>query len=65
MDCSYYVNCYTTLSVIYGSGTANLEAEVFVPHYKDPQKYILSGNYQAFPKDILYLKIIFTFSELE
>jgi len=66
MNCGYCVNCYTTLSIIYGSGTTNLEAEVFVPHYKDPQKYTVSGNYQASPDDVLYMKItIFTLSALE
>lgn len=66
MNCSSYVNSYTTLSIIYGSGTTHLEEKVFVPHYKDPQKYIVSGNYQAFSNDILYMnKTIFTFSALE
>lgn len=39
---------------------------MLVTHYKDAQKYIVSGNKQAFPSDIKYMKITnFMFSALE
>lgn len=47
----------TILSVIHRSGTTNLEAEAFAAHYKDTQKCIVSGSYQAFPNYISYMKI--------